>query len=117
MNPRVSSGRVQTRNPIAQSLALAVLGLALVAAVIMGAVVFAVLLGIFAVGYLMSLAYAWWRLFRLRRRATFTDPVFVDPVFVDQGQPIPAKTDYIEGDYEVVEATAEAARRGSGGPA
>jgi hypothetical protein len=112
MNPRVSSGRVQTRNPIAQSLALAVLGLALVAAVIMGAVVFAVLLGVFAVGYLMSLAYAWWRLFRLRRRATFVDPVFGDP-----GQPIPAKTNYVEAEYEVVEATAEAARRGSGGPA
>ena len=69
--PRSQASR--TRNPVAQFLALAVLGVALIGAAIMGAVVFAVLLGVFAVGYLVSLAHAWWRLFRLRRRAAFAD--------------------------------------------
>jgi hypothetical protein len=112
MNPGVSSDKVQARNPIARSLALAVLGVALVVAMIMGALVFAALAGIFLVGYLMSLLYAWWRLFRIRRRAAL-----VDSSFADEAAPPPAKTDYLEGEYEVVEATADAARRGSGGPA
>ena len=107
MNPGVTPAQAPTRNPVARSLALAVLGVALVVAAIMGAVVFAVLLGLFAVGYLVSLAHAWWRLFRLRRRAAF----------VDETAPTPAKADYIEGEYAVVEATADVARRGSGGSA
>ena len=71
MNPRVSTAEAPARNPIARSLALAVLAVALVGAAIMGAVVFAVLLGLFAVGYLVSLAHAWWRLFRVRRSLQF----------------------------------------------
>jgi hypothetical protein len=114
MNPHVSSGPVQTRNPIAQSLALAVLGVALVVAVIMGAVVIALLAGVFLVGYLLSLAYAWWRLFRIRRRTASVDPSFAS----QEAAPDPsAKPEYIEGEFEVVEAAADAARRGSGGPA
>ena len=58
MTPRVSTAEAPARNPIARSLALAVLGVALVGAAIMGAVVFAVLLGLFAIGYLVSLADA-----------------------------------------------------------
>jgi len=107
MNPGVTPAQATTRNPIARSLALAVLGVALVGAAITGAVVFAVLLGLFAIGYLVSLVHAWWRLFRLRRRA----------VFVDQSPPASPKADYIEGEYAVVEATADVAQRGSGGPA
>jgi uncharacterized protein (DUF2062 family) len=107
MNPDVSSVKVQTRNPVLQSLALAVLGVALVAAMIMGALVFAVLLGVFIVGYLVSLVYAWWRLFRIRRRAAS----------VDREAPPPAAAEYIEGEFEAVEATADTAQRGSGGPA
>jgi hypothetical protein len=85
-------------------LALAVLGVALVGALVLGAVVFAVLFGLFIGGYLVSLAHAWWRLRRIRRRAAYIDP--------------PASPDgYIEADFEVVEVTAEAARRGSGGAA
>jgi hypothetical protein len=109
MNPRVSSAPAETRHPILQSLALAVLGVALVGALIMGAAVFAVLLGIFVVGYLLKLAHAWWRLFRFQRRAAYVD--------ASLPQPAPAKTEYLEGEYDVVEATADAARRGSGGPA
>ncbi len=105
MNPSATPAQVPTRNPIARSLALAVLGVALVAAAIMGAVVFAVLLGVFLVGYLISLAHAWWRLFRLQRRAAF----------VDQAPPAAVKVDYIEGELDVVEATADVAQRGSGG--
>jgi hypothetical protein len=91
------------RNPIAQSLALAVLGVALVGALVLGAVVFAVLFGVFVVGYLVALTHAWWRLRRIRRRAAYVD------------RPEPAAS--IDGDFEVVEVTAEAARRGSGGVA
>jgi hypothetical protein len=91
------------RNPIAQSLALAVLGVALVGALVLGAVVFAVLFGVFVAGYLVSLAHAWWRLRRIRRRAAYVDG--------------PEPVGFIEGDFEVVEVTADAARRGSGGAA
>jgi hypothetical protein len=109
MTPRAPSAEAPSRHPILQSLALAVLGVALVAALIMGAVVFAVLLGLFAVGYLVSLAFAWWRLFRLRRRAAYVDAQTAQPAF--------AEAELIEGEYAVVQATADAARRGSGGPA
>ena len=107
MNPRVSTAEAPARNPIARSLALAVLGVALVAAAIMGAVVFAVLLGLFVVGYVVSLAHAWWRVFRAQRRVANTE----------QAQPPAAKGDYIEGEYEVVEAAVDAAPRGPGGTA
>jgi len=114
MNPGVAPAQAPTRNPVARSLALAVLGVALLVAAIMGAVVFAVLLGLFAVGYLVSLLHAWWRLFRLRRRAAFVDQ---SPPFIDQSPPASAKAEYIEGEYAVVEATADVAQRGSGGSA
>ena len=109
MNSRAPSAEAPARHPVLQSLALAVLGVALAAALVMGAAVFAVLLAVFIVGYLLKLAHAWWRLFRLQRRAAFVDP--------PQAQPAPANGEYIEGEYEVVGATADAARRGSGGPA
>jgi hypothetical protein len=78
---------------------------ALVAAAIMGAVVFAVLLGVFVVGYLVSLAHGWWRAFRIRRRIAG----------LELAQPPAAKE--IEGEFEVVEAAADAAPRGPGGAA
>jgi|SRR6187549_169166 len=107
MNPRVSTAEAPARNPIARSLALAVLAVALVVAAIMGAVVFAVLLGLFVVGYLVSLAHAWWRLFRAQRAAG-----------AGEAQVMPAtKTGYVEGEYEVVEAAVDAAPRGPGGAA
>jgi uncharacterized protein (DUF2062 family) len=105
MNSRVPPPKAHARNPLAQSLALAVLGVALVGAFVMGAVVFAVLFGVFIVGYLVSLAHAWWRLRRIRRRASY----------IDRPQAEPELADYV--DAELVEVTADAARRGSGGAA
>jgi hypothetical protein len=84
-----------------------VLGVALVVAAIMGAVVFAVLLGLFVVGYLVSLAHAWWRLFRARRRAADAA----------EAQSPAATPELIEGEYAVVEAAVDAAPRGPGGAA
>jgi len=110
MTLRVSAAELPARNPIARSLALAVLGVALVGAAIMGAVVFAVLLGLFAVGYLVSLAHESWRLFRAQRRVTNRE-------HVQQRQPPVANPEYIEGEYEVVEAAVDAAPRGPGGTA
>ena len=107
MHPHVPTAEVPQRNPVARSLALAVLGVALVGAAIMGVVVFAALLGLFVVGYLVSIAHAWWRLFRARRR----------PSAAVRPEPAAAKVDYIEGEFEVVEAAVDAARRGPGGPA
>jgi hypothetical protein len=86
-------------------LALAVLGVALAGAFVRGAVVFAVLFGVFIVGYLVSLAHAWWRLHRMRRRASY----------IDLPQAESAMAGYVEA--ELVEITADAARRGSGGAA
>ena len=106
MPPRQAPG-APTRNPVARSLALAVLSLALIVAVIMGAFVFAVLLAVLAVGYAVSLVRAWWRLAKLRRRAAFVD----DP------RSQAASVELIDAEYEVIEVTGDAAPRPtSGGP-
>lgn len=109
MNPPMPSAEIAARNPVARSLALAVLAVALAGAAITGAVVFAVLLGIFVVGYLVSLAHAGWRQFRARPRRR--------AVAVAQPEPPAAQADYIEGAYQVVEAAVDAAPRGPGGTA
>lgn len=101
------TAEVAQRNPVARSLALAVLGVALAGAAVMGAVVFAVLLGLFAVGYVVSLANGWWRGFRVRRRIAG----------LEQSQPPAASYADIEGEYEVAQAAADAAPRGPGGAA
>ena len=107
MHPHVPTAEALARNPIARSLALGVLGVALIGAAIMGAVVFGALLGLFVVGYLVSLANAWWQMFRARRRVARAG----------QTQPPAAKVDYIEGEYEVVQTVVDAAPRGPGGAA
>jgi hypothetical protein len=91
------------RNPIAQSLALAVLGVALLGALVIGAVVFAVLFGIFIVGYLIALVHAWWRLRRMQRRAAYIDR--------------PETVGLVERELEIVEVAADSPRSGSGGAA
>jgi hypothetical protein len=103
MNRRASSDRALTRHPIARSLALAVLGVALVVAAIMGAVVFAVLIGLFIVGYLVSLVsqFFWAR----------------SAVHVDETQPPVPNGELIEAEYETVDVASDVARRGPGGPA
>jgi hypothetical protein len=105
MNPRASTAEVPSRNPLARSLALAVLGIALAVAAVLGVVVFAVLLGVFLVGYLVSLANDWFRALRVRRRIAALE------------QALPPAAAQIEGGYEVVGAAADAAPRGPGGTA
>ena len=103
MNRRASFDRALTRNPIARSLALAVLGVALVGAAIMGAVVIAVLVGLFMVGYLVTLVS---QLFWARGAAR-----------VDGPQPAVPKGELIEAEYEVADAAPDSARRGPGSSA
>ena len=102
MNDRVPPFRAHTRNPIVQSLALAVLGIALLGAIVIGAFVVAALLGLMAVGYLAALAHAWWRWTRLRRRAAYLteEPAASARVF--------------DGNYAVVEAAVDSTRPGPG---
>ena len=107
MHSPARSVEVPARNPIARSLALAVLGVALVVAAIMGAVVFAVLLAVFVIGYLFSLANAWLRKYRIRRRIAG----------LERPQPSTAQVEVVEGEYEIVEVAADAAPRGPGGTA
>lgn len=106
MTPRFAAD-VPSRNPVARSLALAVLSLALAVAVIMGAVVFAALLGVFIVGYVASFVHASWRLARLRRRAAF----------VEQREPGAPSAELVAVELEAVEVAGDAARRGTGGSA
>ena len=64
-----------------------------------------VLLGLFVIGYIAFWVRAWWRWRKLRRRG---------PSGGGPG-PGPAKgIRYIDGEYEVVETDADAARRDSG---
>jgi hypothetical protein len=105
MHSRVTTAEAPARNPIARSLALAVLGVALIAAAIMGGLAFIVLLGIFLVGYLASLANVCWRLFRAQHR-------------VASAAQRAAKGDYIEGELvEVVDSAVDTAPRGPGATA
>jgi hypothetical protein len=101
MNRGASSDRALTRNPIARSLALAVLGVALVGAAIMGAVVFAALLGLFIVGYLVRLVsqFFWAR-----------DAVRIEEL----QQPAVPNSNLIEAEFEVVDVAADGARRSPG---
>jgi hypothetical protein len=93
-------------HPVAQFLSMVVLGVVLVGALIMGAFAFLALLAVFAVAYAVLRVRAWWR-GRTRRGGPF-----------DGGSgPGPAKgARYIEGEFEVIEADADATRRNSGSP-
>jgi hypothetical protein len=104
MAARLSSFNV-SGTPLGQFLAMLIMGVVLVGALFMGAVVFLFLLGIFAIGYGIFWLRAWWRWRFAGGRAPAGD-----------GQaPGPAKgIGYIEGEYEVIEADADPARRGSG---
>jgi hypothetical protein len=92
-------------HPIGQLLAMIVMGVVLVGAVFMGAIVFLLLLGVFVVGYSAFWLRAWWRWRMLRGRAPSEGESATGPV---------KSVGYIEGEYEVVEADADTARRGSG---
>ena len=104
MNGRQSAFRV-SGHPVAQLLSMLILGVFLVGALIMGAFAFVALLALFAVGYAVFSARAWWRRLKLRGGQPLSGVA----------EPGSAKTaGYIEGEYEVVEAEADAGRRNSG---
>ena len=91
------------RNPLAQALSLLVLAVVLVGAVIMGAFVLLAFLGLAVIAFLGFKVRAWW----LRRRGG-------SPGDGGAGPGRPAKgIRYIEGEYEVIDADAEAERRRS----
>lgn len=91
-------------SPLGQVLAMLVMGAVLVGAVILGGVVFLALLGIFVVGYSIFWVRAWWR-WRMGRARRPAD---------DGASGATPSVRLIEGEFEVVEADADAARRGSG---
>jgi len=91
-------------NPIAQALSLLVFAVLLVGAVFMGAIVLATLVGLAVIAYLALRVRAWW----LGRKPRGRGPN-------GGGGPGPAKgIRYIEGEYEVISADADASRRRSG---
>ena len=93
-----------SRNPLAQALSLLVLAVVLVGAVIMGAFVLLAFLGLAVIAFLGFKLRAWW----LRRQGRGGGPGD------GAGPGRPAKVvRYIEGEYEVVDADAEAERRRS----
>jgi hypothetical protein len=104
MTGRLSSFSI-SGHPVGQFLAMIVMGVVLVGAVLMGAVVFLFLLGLFVIGYSAFWLRAWWRWRTARNRGPS-----------DSGPEPGAAKDigYLEGEYEIVEADADAARRGSG---
>ncbi len=92
-------------HPLAQFLAMILMGVVLVGAVLIGSVVIAALLGLFALGYAVFWVRAWWRWRMQGGRGP-----------AGAAQPGRAQhVGYIEGEYEVIEADVDAARRRPGG--
>jgi hypothetical protein len=91
-------------NPLIQIVSLLALGIVIVGAVIMGAFVLLAFLGVAAVGFIVLAVRGWW----LRRKLRGGGPR-------GDGPGRPAKgVRYIEGEYEVLDADADAERRRSG---
>lgn len=104
MNGRPSAFRL-SGHPVAQFLSMIILGGVLVGVVIMGAFALVALLALFVVGYAVFSARVWWRLLKLRGGKPFSG-------VTEAGSDKSAR--YIEGEYEVVEAEADAGRPDSG---
>jgi hypothetical protein len=104
MNGRQSALRLPG-HPVAQFLSMIILGVLLVGAVIMGAFALVALLALFAVGYAVFWVRARWRRFKLGGGKPFNR-------VPEAGSDKSAR--YIEGEFEVVEAEADAGRRNSG---
>jgi len=91
-------------NPLVQILSMLVFGVLVIGAVIMGAFVLLAFLGLAAVAVVVFAIRGWW----LRRKLRGSDPF--------GGEPGPAKSvPYIEGEYKVIDADADARRRRPGG--
>lgn len=91
-------------HPLAQFLAMIVMAVVLVGAVVMGAFVLMGLLGLFVIGFVVFSIRAWWH----RRRSGGGGPIGRGP-----GSPPGGGIGYIEGEYEVLDRDADAARRRS----
>ena len=90
-------------NPLAQILAVLVFAVVLVGAVFMGVIVLAALVGLGVIAFLAFKLRSWW----LRRGPRGGGS--------NGGGPGPAKgIRYIEGEYEVIDADADAERRRDG---
>ena len=106
MNGRQSAFRLPG-HPVAQFLSMIILGVVLVGAVIMGALAVVALLALFAVGYAVFWVRTRWRRFKLGGGKPFSR-------VPEAGSHRSARARYIEGEFEVVEAEADAGRRNSG---
>ena len=95
-------------NPLAQALSVLVLLVVLVGAVIMGAFVLMALLGLGVLGFLGYKLRGWWLRWRAAGRGRGPDGRGPGP-----GRPAKGIR-YIEGEYEVIDAEADAERRRSG---
>ena len=92
-------------NPLVQVLSLLVFAVVLVGAFIMGAFVLAALVGLAVIAFVVLKLRAWW----LRGRSGGRGPNG------GSGPGRPAKgIRYIEGEYEVIDASSDAERRRSG---
>jgi hypothetical protein len=106
MNGRFSSFGT-SGNPLAQALSLLVFAMVLIGAVIMGAVVLAAIVGLAIVAFVVLKVRAWWLGRNSRGQGPGGGP--------GAGPGRPAKgIRYIEGEYEVIDADADAERRRSG---
>jgi hypothetical protein len=91
-------------NPLVQILSLVVFGVVIVGAVIMGAFVLLAFLGFAAIAVLVFAIRGWWLKRKLRGGGS------------TGGEPGPTKgVRYIEGEYKVLDADADAKRRHSSG--
>jgi hypothetical protein len=95
-------------NPLAQALSLLVFAMVLIGAVIMGAVVLAAIVGLAIVAFVVLKVRGWWLRRSSRGRGPNDGPGPGGP-----GRPAKGIR-YIEGEYEVLDADAEAERRRSG---
>ena len=89
-------------HPLAQFLAMIVMAVVLVGAIVMGAFVLMGLIGLFAIGFVVLSIRGWWLRRRSGRRGS-----------TGQGPKAPPGNGirYIEGEYEVLDSDADAARR------
>lgn len=92
--------------PLGQLLAMVVMSVVLVGAVLVGSFLLVGLLGLFAIGYAMFWIRSWWRWRVSLGRGPYRGGPEHDPA---------RGVRFIEGEYEVIEADADAVPRRPGG--